>query len=433
MRNFVKRIASALLSAAVLSGTVLFSGCDTAKEKSKGIVALPRDNSSSDSIISTNGTSSASSGRTSSSVKGSSTEYNIPMQSNESTDTDMAESAIYIRSLSEALANFFEIANKAADGTPEEIVKTLLERNILCYAALQGKCWTYDESKYLYNYEYSNGIVPIKSNYISSTRQIDELFYGTYTDDKADFLIHYDDGDYVEDAFVYDDGLCVDFSQILKTSMNSFETPTYAAIVSASDNEIVFERYSVPYPVEGAPSPNNYQFSAVKERGRWRLENYIIDVPSYTPMYSSLIQTNRKGNPNIEKIAMTEVGNFGGEPYWDWSGYGFRIEWCAAFVSWCYYMAGAKGPYFVAVNSEGIPWFKDRGQWADADYRDIAPGDCIFMDWENDGKANHVGLVIGTDGKKVYTIEGNRSDACQAFAYDLDDPRIFGYGLMKWD
>ena len=171
----------------------------------------------------------------------------------------------------------------------------------------------------------------------------------------------------------------------------------------------------------------------MRERGRWRLENYIIDVPSYTPMYSSLIQTGRKGNPDIEKIAMAQVGNFGGEPYWDWYGYGFRIEWCAAFVSWCYAMAGADGPYFAGVNSEGIPWFEDRDRFVDADYRDIAPGDCIFMDWENDGRANHVGLVIGTDGQKVYTIEGNRSDACQAFAYDLDDPHIFGYGLMEWN
>ena len=130
---------------------------------------------------------------------------------------------------------------------------------------------------------------------------------------------------------------------------------------------------------------------------------------------------------------MTEVGSFDGEPYWDWAGYGFKIEWCAAFVSWCYYQAGQKGPYFAAVNSEGIPWFKERGQWADADYRDIAPGDSIFFDWDDDGRANHVGLVIGTDGKRVYTIEGNRSDACQQFVYDLDDPHIFGYGLMKWN
>lgn len=429
MKNYARQIISVLLSAAVLCGTVLFSGCDTMKEKSKGIVSLTGSTSSAES---TSSSTSSASGRTSSSGNGDlSTDDISAVQNTE--PIEASENAIVIRSLSEALANFSDIEDKAAEGTPEEVVKTLLERNILCFATMQGKSWTYDEAKYYYNYEFSNGMVPIESDYLHSLEQIDDLFYSTYITSKADYLIHYDDGDMVYDAFDYKGGLYVDFSQILKNAMDSFATQTYAAVVSASDHEIVFERYYMPYIVEGAPSPNNYQFRAVRERGRWRLENYIIDVPAYSKQYGSLIQTNRKGNPDIEKIAMTEVGNFDGEPYWSWSGYGFKIEWCAAFVSWCYGQAGLKEPVFVAVNSECIPWFKDHGQWADADYRDIAPGDSIFFDWDDDGRANHIGLVIGTDGKRVYTIEGNRSDACQQFVYDLDDPHIFGYGLMNWN
>ena len=436
MKKYVKQIISGLLSVAVLCGVSLFSGCkDSMEKKSSGIVTLPRNDSSSDS---TSSSASSASGGTSLSSDDedpllNDRDYSQITEQSPTDPIDMASNAIIIRSLSEALANFSEIESKTPDGTPEEIVKTLLERNILCFATMQGKCWTYDESKYSYNYEFSNGMVPIQSEYLSSTKQIDDLFYGTYITSKADYLIHYDDGGVVYDAFDYNGGLYADFSQILKNAMDSFATPTYAAIVSASDNEIVFERYSVPYTVEGAPSPNNYQFSAVKRGGKWRLENYIIDVPAYSKQYSTLIQTGRKGNPDIEKIAMTEVGNFGGEPYWSWFGYDYQIEWCAAFVSWCYKEAGAKGPYFVAVNSEGIPWFKEHGQWADANYRNIAPGDCIFLDWDDDDRANHVGLVIGTDGKRVYTIEGNRSDACQQFVYDLDDPHIYGYGLMKWN
>ena len=442
MKNYVKRIISVLLSSAVLCGAMLLSGCDnSAEKKSNKILSLPGNSSNTNdgtSSSTTIGTSSAASPETSSSSGDEKPaaidrDYSHNEEQTPTAPVDVASDAIFICSLSEALANFSEIESKAADGTPEEIVKTLLERNILCFATMQGKCWTYDESKYADNYEFSHGMVPIQSKYLSSTKQIDDLFYSTYITSKADYLIHYDDGDMVYDAFDNKGGLRADFSQILKNAMDSFSTPTYAAVVSASDYEIVFERYSVPYTVEGAPSPNNFQFSAVKRGGKWRLENYIIDVPAYSKQYGSLILTGRKGNPNIEKIAMTEVGNFDGTPYWNWCGYDFPIEWCAAFVSWCYGQAGLKAPVFVAVNSEGIPWFKERGQWADADYRDIAPGDCIFFDWENDGRANHVGLVIGTDGKRVYTIEGNRSDACQQFVYDLDDPHIFGYGLMNWN
>ena len=428
MKNFVKRITSVLLSSCVLCGVSLFSGClGDAEKRPSGIINLTSAGSSTDD------TSSANIPEPLDEPMINETVVRQPAAPDALLDVP-SNANIYIRSLSEALAHFSEIESKTAEGTPEEIVKTLLERNILCFATMQGKCWTYDEEEYGYNYEFSNGIIPIQSDYLSSAGQIDDLFYGTYIESKADYLIHYDDIDYPEDTFDYEGGqLYADFSQILKTAMNSFETPTYAAIISSSSDEIVFGRYYSRYPEEGALQPNNYHFRAVKRGGKWRLENYIIDVPAYSRQYDNLIQTNRAGYPEIEEIAMTEVGNFGGEPYWSWYGYEYQIEWCAAFVSWCYYQAGqVNGPFFAAVNSEGIYWFKKVGQWAEADYRDIAPGDSIFFDWDLDGSANHVGLVIGTDGEKVYTIEGNRSDACQQFEYDLDDPHIFGYGLMYW-
>ena len=46
-------------------------------------------------------------------------------------------------------------------------------------------------------------------------------------------------------------------------------------------------------------------------------------------------------------------------------------------------------------------------------YNNLAPGDAIFFDWDLDGTADHVGIVIGTDGSRVYTVEGNSGDACK--------------------
>lgn len=341
---------------------------------------------------------------------------------------------IPVPSLSEALNRFSEIENKTPEGTPEQIVQTLMERNVLCFAALQAQCWTFD-GEYEENYRYSRGTAPIHSDYLKSAQQIDDLFYGTYVESKTDFLIHYFDGS-VTDAFYENSSgqLYATFSEILKTANESFSTSTYAAIKSSSANKIEFTRYYTSTPIEGAPQPNNYTFTAVKENGEWRLEEYIIDAPSYSPLFTKpLIQTARAGAPDIVNHAVKQAGNFGGEPYWSWYGFNYRIEWCAAFVSWCYGEAGMKGPFFCACNSEGIAWFKRVGQWVGPEYRDIAPGDCIFFDWDLNGAANHVGLVIGTDGERVYTIEGNRSDSCHTFAYDLDDDRIFGYGLIDWN
>ena len=56
----------------------------------------------------------------------------------------------------------------------------------------------------------------------------------------------------------------------------------------------------------------------------------------------------------------------------------------------------------------------------------------FFFFWDLDGTADHVGIVIGTDGSRVYTVEGNSGDACKIKSYDLNYQSIKGYGLMNW-
>ncbi len=82
--------------------------------------------------------------------------------------------------------------------------------------------------------------------------------------------------------------------------------------------------------------------------------------------------------------------------------------------------------------SQGVPWFQSHGQWGARGYENIAPGDAIFFDWDLDGSADHVGIVVGTDGSRVYTVEGNSGDACKIKSYDLNYQSIKGYGLMNW-
>ena len=146
-----------------------------------------------------------------------------------------------------------------------------------------------------------------------------------------------------------------------------------------------------------------------------------------------LVNGTRPGNTAIVDRAKSQVGNVGGQPYWSWYGFNSRVEWCACFVSWCYNQAGKSEPRFAACQSQGIPWFQSHGQWGDRNYPNIAPGDAIFFDWDGDGSADHVGLVIGTDGQRVYTVEGNSGDACKIKSYSLDYGCIKGYGLMNWN
>ena len=144
------------------------------------------------------------------------------------------------------------------------------------------------------------------------------------------------------------------------------------------------------------------------------------------------VNGTRPGNQAVVDIAKSQVGNVGGQPYWSWYGFNSRVEWCAFFVSWCYGQMGLSEPRFAACQSQGIPWFQSHGQWGGRDYANIAPGDAIFFDWDLDGSADHVGIVVGTDGSRVYTVEGNSGDACKIKSYSLTYECIKGYGLMNW-
>lgn len=135
----------------------------------------------------------------------------------------------------------------------------------------------------------------------------------------------------------------------------------------------------------------------------------------------------------LVNVAMNELGNRGGEKFWAWYGFEDRVEWCAIFASWCEDQCGfideGKAPSFSLV-SDGSDWFIERGLSFDPDKVPEA-GDLIFFDWEQDGDRDHVGIVTGVADNKVFTVEGNSSDLCRQKRYSLDDPVIYGYGMIE--
>ena len=136
-------------------------------------------------------------------------------------------------------------------------------------------------------------------------------------------------------------------------------------------------------------------------------------------------------NQAIVEVALTQIGNVGGEPYWSWWGLSYRVEWCAIFVSWCADQCGYLDAG-VLPKMEGVrpyvDWFIERGQWQERDY-EPSPGDIIFFDWESDGLADHVGIVEKVGDGLVYTIEGNSGDRCIENRYYLNSAPVYGFGL----
>ena len=141
-----------------------------------------------------------------------------------------------------------------------------------------------------------------------------------------------------------------------------------------------------------------------------------------------------EGNQAIVEIALTQVGNVGGEPYWSWWGLSERVEWCAMFVSWCADQAGLIDAGAIPKFENcvwGANWFKDNAGWADGS-AEPSPGDIIFFDWEPDGYPDHVGIIEKCENGLVYTIEGNVNDDCAQGHYYVGDTCIFGYGLPAY-
>ena len=158
---------------------------------------------------------------------------------------------------------------------------------------------------------------------------------------------------------------------------------------------------------------------------------YVAHVLRYYP-YGRAFTAG--GNQAIVEVALTQLGNQGGQPYWSWYGFDSRVEWCACFVSWCAdqcgYIESGLVPKFAGC-VDGANWFKSNGKWQDRTYEPKV-GDIIFFDWEGDGTTDHVGIVEKCENGTVYTVEGNSGDACKQRQYAVGSSNIYGYGIPAY-
>ena len=158
-------------------------------------------------------------------------------------------------------------------------------------------------------------------------------------------------------------------------------------------------------------------------------------------MWSSALYGIGVGDGEIVVVALSQLGNVGGQPYWSWYGFNSRVEWCACFVSWCANECGYLDAGVIPKTAgciSGSNWFKDRGLWQDNSY-EPRPGDIIYFDWDNkgssgpqDGLADHVGIVEKVENGLVYTVEGNSGDSCRENRYAVGHYEIYGYGTPAY-
>lgn len=130
------------------------------------------------------------------------------------------------------------------------------------------------------------------------------------------------------------------------------------------------------------------------------------------------------------------IGNYADHPGWNQ-----YTPWCGCFLSWAADQLktsiNGNPPRFADVD-DGMADFKNSGMWRDRGATPI-PGDYVFFDWDGrndpDGgnDPDHVGAVLCVEGNFLYTIEGNSGGRVAVHRYDLNDPRIVGYGVLNWE
>ena len=165
---------------------------------------------------------------------------------------------------------------------------------------------------------------------------------------------------------------------------------------------------------------------------------------------SSTVGITSKGGQRMVDIALREIGNNSKDgsnakyaEYFN-SKTGRHLTkddaWCAMFVTWVGGQAGYVDsgifPLYAVCDPDKFRAKNAVEHRRESGYRPVA-GDVIFYYY--DGHYKHTGLVISSDDKKVYTIEGNTNCVGEAASlckgvygvskheFDLNNSRIWGY------
>lgn len=137
---------------------------------------------------------------------------------------------------------------------------------------------------------------------------------------------------------------------------------------------------------------------------------------------------------------ITKYAKFFDEKYPDF--YNTRkqgAEWCDIFVDYCMVMTyGYENALKLLCQPEkscgagcsySFDYYKKKGRTGNTPK---VGAQVFFKKSKTDKKPCHTGLVVAVDGKKVTTIEGNKSNMVKKCTYTTDT-KIFGYGYPDYD
>lgn len=174
----------------------------------------------------------------------------------------------------------------------------------------------------------------------------------------------------------------------------------------------------------------------------------ILIISMFNPINAYAASESELRN-KVVSVARGEVGYTGTSSYskyGEW--YGYQGGWCTTFALWCFNQAGSSYSVklYGSITPSGgncnsmISWYSNKGQYykRSSGYKPKA-GDLVFFDWSGNGSSQHVGIVSGTSGSTVYTIEGNCSGSVKSRSYTTSGSKpynnissIMGYAVPDY-
>ena len=115
-------------------------------------------------------------------------------------------------------------------------------------------------------------------------------------------------------------------------------------------------------------------------------------------------------------------------------------QWCATFVSASAIEAGLTEIIPTECGCQRqIGLFQERNSWEEDDGYIPLPGDIIYYSRSNTdaindctGWSDHVGIIVGTNGRRIKVIEGNYGNAVAYRYINVDALMIRGYAIPDY-
>lgn len=147
---------------------------------------------------------------------------------------------------------------------------------------------------------------------------------------------------------------------------------------------------------------------------------------------------------DIIRVAQGQIGYHEGSnndnKYGAWWGMN-HAAWCDIFTTWVFHLAGCPRPSEQIPGREGsasvnytVNYWRAKGLFRPS--TQSQPGDLICYDWtghENGSNwaQTHIGIVVGRNGSRIDTIEGNRGDRVARHVQTAGEQVIWGTCNMQ--